>query len=133
MFFIFLGILRQAKMNELDQDEDFMEDSPLGSSNEERDDSLEEDSSSYSSSRKPNPKKSSRNYRRACKELATFVPDLCSYEKAKERCHKYCEDGKTQPGKKFIHLINPSIESVLNAQRKVYKIFSGYQDVAEIR
>lgn len=118
VFFIFLGILCQAKMNELDQDEDFMEDSPLGSSNEERDDSLEEDSSSYSSSRKPNPKKSSRNYRRACKELATFVPDLCSYEKAKERCHKYCEDGKTQPGKKFYSSDKPKYRVSFKCTKK---------------
>ena len=118
MFFIFLGILCQAKMNELDQDEDFMEDSPLGSSNEERDDSLEEDSSSYSSSRKPNPKKSSRNYRRACKELAKFVPDLCSYEKAKERCHKYCEDGKTQPGKKFYSSDKPKYRVSFKCTKK---------------
>ena len=118
VFFIFLGILCQAKMNELDQDEDFMDDSPLGSSNEERDDSLEEDSSSYSSSRKPNPKKSSRNYRRACKELATFVPDLCSYEKAKERCHKYCEDGKTQPGKKFYSSDKPKYRVSFKCTKK---------------
>lgn len=118
VFFIFLGILCQAKMNELDQDEYFMEDSPLGSSNEERDDSLEEDSSSYSSSRKPNPKKSSRNYRRACKELATFVPDLCSYEKAKERCHKYCEDGKTQPGKKFYSSDKPKYRVSFKCTKK---------------
>ena len=118
VFFIFLGILCQAKMNELDQDEDFMEDSPLGSSNEERDGSLEEDSSSYSSSRKPNPKKSSRNYRRACKELATFVPDLCSYEKAKERCHKYCEDGKTQPGKKFYSSDKPKYRVSFKCTKK---------------
>ena len=112
-------------MAELDQDEDFMKDSPLGSWNEENDDTNEEPPSSYSSSRKPKPKKSNRDYRRACKELATFVPDLCTYGKAKESCHKYCEAGKTQPGKNFVHLINPCLDSVLNAQGKVYKIFSG--------
>ena len=118
VFFIFLGILCLAKMAELNQEEDFMEDSPLGSWNEENDDSNEEAPSSYSSSRKPKPKKSSRDYKKTCKELATFVPDLCTYGKAKERCHKYCEAGKTQPGKKLCPFDKPMFRVSFKCTKK---------------
>lgn len=97
VFFIILSILCQAKTAEVDQ-EDFNEDLLSGNSNEEN--YLDNEAlSGYSYSLRSNVKKSKKHYRRVCKELVKFVPDLCTYAKAKERCSKYCNNGKTQPGK----------------------------------
>ena len=97
VFFIILSILCLAKTAEVDQ-EDHMEDFLSGNWNEENY-SDDEALSRYSYSLRSNVKKLKKRYRIVCKELVKFVPDLCTYAKAKERCSKYCNTGKTQPGK----------------------------------
>ena len=97
VFFIILSILCQAKTVEVDQ-EDSTENLLSGDWHEEND-SDDEALSSYSYSLRSNVKKLKKHYRRVCKELVKFVPDVCTYAKAKERCSMYCDAGKTQPGK----------------------------------
>lgn len=45
--------------------------------------------------------KTATHYSKACQELSKFVPNLCTYAKAKERCSMYCDSGKIQPGRNF--------------------------------
>ena len=102
IFFVLLSIFHRTQTVDELQNENFQEEPLLGDGNEI--DYFDDDASAiYWRDDRSKVAKTATHYSKACQELSKFVPNLCTYAKAKERCSMYCDVGKTQPGRNFFN------------------------------
>ena len=113
IFIIVFSVLHSVQSTEVVWDENFPQDSSNGKSNEKTYLGVGNKASiRYSLRSSSKLARTKKYYNKVCRELSKFTPDLCTYAKAKERCTRYCDIGKKQPGKYFQSAILRAVKSM---------------------
>ena len=113
IFILVFSVLHSVQATKVAWDENFPQDSSNKNSNEKNYlGVINRASIMYSLRSSSKVARTKKHYNKVCGELSKFTPNLCTYAKAKERCSRYCDIGKKQPGKYFQSVILRIVKSM---------------------